>query len=112
MDHISSYHKLVSAVVALAVTDTTKKNDKHLDNDAKTALVFLFGDNVDPWLEMIDIDPGHFKRKLMDSMHSSGGQFSDEQKRAFRMNYQMWNQNKAQALMKYARYEGVSKCKE
>jgi hypothetical protein len=99
-DHIDGHIKLINAIVALAVLDTTRqckhkldttRQCKHkLDTEAQTAFRFLFSDDVDVYLELIDINPDHFKRKLKESMYNNSTAFTDTQKRAFKMNFVKW----------------------
>ncbi len=89
-DHIDGHIKLINAIVAIAVLDTTRQCKHKLDTEAQTAFRFLFSDDVDAYLELIDINPDHFKRKLKESMYNNSTAFTDTQKRAFKMNFVKW----------------------
>ena len=92
-DDARCYQNLIYAVIARAMMDTFKVQPKgELCTDTRTAFDFLFGNDVDVWLELVDLDPEHFKRKLKDSMFSESCSINDVDKRCFRINYKTWYQ--------------------
>lgn len=103
-DDISSYVNLVNAVVAKAITDTflLPPKDDQISHETFTAFEFLFSNDVDVWLELIDIDPEMFKIRLKDSMwkdtsmSANKSHISESEKRAFRANYKKWAQKRAE----------------
>lgn len=92
-DDIQNYQNLIYAVVATALRDTfrTPINGK-LDREAESALNFLFGNDVDIWLELVDMDAEQYKKRLQDFMWSDDTQsrVSETEKRLFRNNYNLW----------------------
>ena len=65
--------KLFAAVVTLAIRDATLKpfesfGKLRMQNEASSAMSFLFGGRCDFYLEFLDIDPSHFRKSLIDSM--------------------------------------------
>lgn len=95
-DEAQAYQNLIYAVIARALMDTFKTPMKNgmLPHETSTAFEFLFGDDVDVWLELVDMDAGQFKRRLKDSMFDDMCKVSDMDKRAFRINYKRWYQQK------------------
>ena len=89
--------RLLAAVVAVAVRDCCSppegKRDLRLTRQAASAFDFLFTDMGDPFLELIDINSGHFRRKLEEVMNDTSNSdqpFKSIQRRAFRINYKLW----------------------
>lgn len=92
-DDYQSYQNLIYAVVATAMRDTFRPPFQgKLDHHAETAMSFLFSNDVDPWLELIDMDADGFKKRLKDSMWGENNQFLSPDKRAFRANYKLWQE--------------------
>ena len=94
MDEARCYQNLIYAVIARAMMDTFSAPTKggKMSKDTISAFDFLFSDDVDVWLELIDLDPDAFKRRLKDSMFSESCKISESDKRAFRINYKKWYQ--------------------
>lgn len=98
--------KLWAAVVSLAVRDCCLQpfkndQDKYIpQSESIKALGFIFNEdsNLDQILDWLNMDPNHFKKKLVDNMHSdeiSGylkNEIDDGQRRNFRYNYS-WFKN-------------------
>ena len=90
--------RLLAAVVSLAMRDTTAepvKVGKHLEvnNDAASALDFLFTDASDAFLDLLDFNPQTFRKKLLEVMNDTSPKdipFKSQQRRAFRINYKLW----------------------
>jgi hypothetical protein len=100
-DDARCYQNIINAVIARAMMDTFKvpMKDKGLDQDTFSAFEFLFGDDVDPWLELIDIDPVTFKRRLKDAMWDAKIKIGEADKRCFRENYKRWYTRKNEAKL-------------
>ena len=93
--------KLFASVITLAIRDSTLKpfesfGKLRMQNEASSAMSFLFGGRCDFYLEFLDIDPSHFRKSLIDSMsgvknNSSNSVFSKlvtpMGKRAFMFNH-------------------------
>jgi hypothetical protein len=65
--------KLFASVITLAIRDSTLKpfesfGKLRMQNEASSAMSFLFGGRCDFYLEFLDIDPSHFRKSLIDSM--------------------------------------------
>lgn len=91
-DDARCYQQLINAVIARAMMDTFAKplDKKRIANETFSAFEFLFGNNVDPWLELIDIDPPTFKKRLKDAMWNAKIKINESDKRCFRENYKRW----------------------
>jgi hypothetical protein len=111
IDDTRGCQQLINAVIARALLDSFRapQADGKMDSHAKTAFDFLLGDTVDVWLELIDIDPGAYKKRLVDSVYSDKASFEDFQKRTFRINHQKWHQLKNSSLLKTMGYKAKSK---
>jgi hypothetical protein len=93
--------RLLSAVVSTAMLDTMYVPVKtpsglQLRPDTVTAFEFLF-DDKNPYLEVLDINQKNFQASLLRKMYSEeiNSTFTSIQKRAFRMNYKLWQQEVA-----------------
>ena len=90
--------QLLSAVLAMAVRDSYIEPNKSqkgvsLNSVAASALDFLFTDMSDGYLQWIDIDPGHFRSKLLEQMNDTSYTdvpFKAFHRRCFRINYKLW----------------------
>jgi hypothetical protein len=91
LDDYQSHQNLVYAVVATAMRDTFRPPiNNRLDHHAETAMSFLFSNDVDPWLELVDMDASGFKKRLQDSMWGDNRQIPSADRRVFRINYKLW----------------------
>ena len=93
----SPEQRLLAAVVAVAVRDCCMppvgRHNLRLQPQAASAFDFVFTDLGDPFLELIDINSGHFRRKLEEVMNDTSNTdkpFKQIQRRAFRINYKLW----------------------
>jgi len=93
----SPEQRLLAAVVAVAVRDCCMppvgRHNLRLQPQAASAFDFVFTDLGDPFLELIDINSGHFRRKLEEVMNDTSNNdkpFKQIQRRAFRINYKLW----------------------
>ena len=106
-DDIQNYQNLIYAVVATALRDTfrTPVNGR-LDREAESALNFLFGNDVDIWLELVDMDAEQYKKRLQDFMWSDGKQdrVSEAERRMFRQNYKLWQKKTSERELLAATY--------
>lgn len=117
-DEVRPYKMLISAVVAKAVQDTFLppiKTNKGLriTLHAKTALDFLYGDNLKYWLQYLDIDDANFVSNMERQMFNTATperkvgknnthEIDDNKRRLFKTNYQLWQKLKtARALGMY-----------
>lgn len=105
-DDARCYQNLIYAVIARAMMDTFKVPDKEgvLAYETQSAFDFLFGDDVDIWLELVDIDAGQFKTKLKDSMFSDKCKINEVDKRSFKINFKRWHQKKNEAQLRALGY--------
>ena len=95
-DNIESYQNLIYAVVATAMRDTFRPPvNGYLDHETESAFNFLFGKDVDIWLELVDMDADQYKTRLKDFMwkdnKETGDRVSEFDKRMFRGNYKLWH---------------------
>lgn len=99
--------RLLSAVVALALRDLTKRPvplrgykrrdpQYRLANEALSACRFLFTRHSDGYLEMLNIDPGSFRKKLLGLMENRQerkiGEFEPMDRRVMRHNHKLWQE--------------------
>ncbi len=101
-DQDAAHRRLLSAVVVLAIRDACQHpKEKRLGDLPRSALNFLFEDS-DGYLTLLDIDPEQFRKRLVNMSYANGATgkytsmsgFSSEDRRCFRINYQMWIQTK------------------
>jgi hypothetical protein len=97
---------LINAIIARAIMDTflpsvlarlrDGRQKRLMDSDAQSALEFLF-DPKNPYLLILDIDPPTYQKKFLEKMYSDkpSVDYSEANKRAFRLNWKMWQQIKA-----------------
>lgn len=109
MDDIRSYKSLISAIVLRALYDAVSppvQKGKTLSPLARDGIEFLFGDNIYFYLEFLNIDGKYFQNQLLKSMYRDDStkimesEFSPSRKRIFRINYQLWEKEKAELLLK------------
>ena len=112
-DEQAGYSRLLYAIVARAVMDAAivPSEEKKTSYLAFNAFEFLFGNDVDIYLDLIDINPERFKTQLVDAMFSDKTNIDETTKRVFRINYKAWQQKKNKALLKLAEYSKRPKCK-
>jgi len=77
----------------------------NLSYETSTAFDFLFGDDVDIWLDLVDMDSSQFKRKLKDSMFDDSCKIPNQDKRAFRANFKSWHQKKNESKLRALGYK-------
>jgi hypothetical protein len=98
--------RILSAVIALAVTDAAVKPLKTDDSTknritdrAFDAIEFLFADTAvcDLYLDQLDIDPTAFRLRLLEyvytptrTLDATKGDLSNAQRRNLRLNYQLY----------------------
>lgn len=89
--------RLLSAVVSLAVRDTMHapigKKNLHLQRETASAFDFLFTDTSDGYFDLLNIDPGHYRRKLLEVMNDTSHTdvpFKAIDRRTFRINHKLW----------------------
>ena len=89
--------RLLSAVVSLAIRDTMQKpigkKELRLQPETASAFDFLFTQSSDGYFEMLNIDPNHYRKKLIGVMNDTGYTdvpFKKEDRRVFRINYKLW----------------------
>lgn len=94
--------RLLAAVVAVAVRDCCSppegRRDLRLTRQAASAFDFIFTDLGDSFLQLIDINSGHFRRKLEEVMNDTSNTdkpFKAIARRAFRINHKLWKQEYA-----------------
>ena len=121
-----AYRRLLAAVVGMAIQDAQARprkpylNRPHLNkklvptDTAISAIDFLFRTS-DGYLSLLDIDPGHFRKNLLNLMFDMNRkirQFEPIGRRNFRYNYQ-WMHRKENAIDMIKIYEeDMSKLKE
>lgn len=97
MDQNVACRRLLSAVIAQAMRDTTDRPtvSKSCTTNAFSALQFLFLDS-DHYLTLLDIDPQEFRRRLVQQMYEKKPmrEFTEMHKRCFRFNYNFWYHRK------------------
>ena len=103
-DDVRAYQQLINAVIARAMLDCFRlPSNNQIDSVTFSAFEFLFGKDVDPWLELIDIDPTTFKNRMKNSMWdikiSPSSTITEAQKRSFRQNYKLWSKKRNEFLL-------------
>jgi hypothetical protein len=92
--------RLLSAVVSLAVKDCCDRpikidNKIRLSFNAASAFDFIFTESCEGYLEMLDIDPTHFRSALLKLMANDGpkeiASFDSMARRTFRQNHALWS---------------------
>lgn len=97
----AAYRRLLWAVIEQALLDACSiqpKKPSRSSREIGSAFDFLGGRGLDAYLELLDVDPGEFRRRLWDLMHRGakfGETWTDRQRRAFRSNYQKWRLERA-----------------
>ena len=101
-DDIKCYQNLIYAIISRAMMDCFKPPIKgRIDEDTRSAIEFLFGDYIQYYLELVDIEPCAFKSRLKQSMWDDSSNINSTDKRAFRANYKIWEQHyKVPAMLK------------
>lgn len=108
-DNIESYQNLIYAVIATAMRDTFRTPvNGQLDQETESAFNFLFGNDVDIWLELVDMDAEQYKTRLKDFMwkdnQETGERVSESDKRMFRNNYKLWQKKMNERKLLAATY--------
>lgn len=96
-----SCQKLLSAVVALAIQDSQLEpisrgrmnGQKEPTDFALSALRFLFTSDSDGYLVALDMNPGQFRKRLVNTMYQEKKNIGEnlyKNKRAFKFNYQFF----------------------
>lgn len=92
--------RLLASVVSLAVRDCCDRPTKHegrirLSFNAASALDFLFTPSCEGYLELLDIDPSHFRAALLKMMEDTSPKvisgIDTMDRRTFRQNYAIWS---------------------
>lgn len=101
---VTPERQLLSAIVAKAITDATMPPPPNtpIHPYARSALEYLFSNDVDLYLELLDIDPEAFKERITKTFWSDSEFLPESQKRTFQSNYKRWQQEKNAALLFYA----------
>ena len=84
------------------------KANKTLNLLASNGLDFLFGDDVDIFLQLLDIDKDYFQKHLVQEMFNKNSDslaVTEIKKRMFRINYRKWIQAKNARLIFMATYK-------
>jgi hypothetical protein len=91
--------RLLSAVVSLAIRDTMHapigKKNLQLQRETASAFDFLLTDTSDGYFDLLNIDPGHYRRKLLEVMNDTSNTdvpFKAIDRRTFRINQKLWKQ--------------------
>lgn len=91
--------RLLSAVVSHAIRDTMHqpigKRDLQIQRSTASAFDFLFTDTSDGYFQLLDIDPGHYRKKMLEVMNDASASelpFKAIDRRTFRINYKLWKQ--------------------
>lgn len=111
MDEIEAYKSLIAEVINQALKDSmvaphTTKYGIQAYGHAITAMQFLYSDDVNVWLQWLDIDGDAFKQRLDKIMFSDTScnfvagarsplEIDDNKRRAFRANHKLWKKRKA-----------------
>lgn len=110
-DDIAGYKALIAEVVSQAIKDSmlAPLNNRYGVSGAKhamSAMQFIYGGDVDVWLEWLDIDGNVFRKQIDKVMFSnektnfiagahSPLEIDDRRRRFFKINYQLWQKRKA-----------------
>jgi len=95
--------RLLSAVISLAIVDCCdssliRSKTPRLSDKSYSAFDFFFGYTkiCNLYLELLGIDPGSFRERLLRIMWANGKtrDIDENRKRAFRVNYARYNQLK------------------
>ena len=97
IDQDVAHRRLLSAVVGLAIRDACLVNGRHLGENTRTGLSFLF-ENSDGYLELLDINPKQFRERLLalafagpnSSKKFIAVSLSQDDRDRFARNYRRW----------------------
>ena len=115
-----AYRRLLAAVVGMAIQDAQSRPRKHSrkklvpTDTAISAIDFLFRTS-DGYLSLLDIDPGHFRKNLLNLMFDMNRkirQFEPIGRRNFRYNYQWMHRRENVVDMARIYEEDISKLEE
>ena len=115
-----AYRRLLAAVVGMAIQDAQSRPRKHSrkklvpTDEALSAIDFLFRTS-DGYLSLLDIDPGHFRKNLLNlmfDMNKKIKQFEPIKRRNFRYNYQWMHRRENVVDMARIYEEDISKLEE
>ena len=102
IDQDVAHRRLLSAVVALAIRDVCQiQSVGRLSENSRTGLNFIF-EHSDGYLSLLDIDPEHFRRKLLEFVFKNFNSkefipaigLSQIERRRFASNYKIWHSEK------------------
>ena len=111
MDDINGHKGLISAIIKQAVLDAMMVQDrssKKLNPIVQSAFEFLFSDDVDLYLQFLNIDKDYFQKHTVDRMfdkQTTGHVITEVKRRQFRINYRKWVQDKNKQLIFMATYK-------
>lgn len=110
-DDIAGCRAIIAEVVSQAIKDSmlAPLKSRYGLNGAKhamSAMQFIYGGDVDVWLEWLDIDGNVFRQRLDKVMFSkekinfvagahSPLEIDDRRKKFFKINYELWQKKKA-----------------
>jgi hypothetical protein len=69
------------------------KKDLQLQPESASAFDFLLTDTSDGYFDLLNIDPGHYRRKLIEVMNDTSNSnvpFKAIDRRTFRINHKLW----------------------
>ena len=116
LDNIDGYKGLMSAVITRAISDSLiqLKEKGKMSPLANDAFRFLFSDDIDLYLEFLDIDPKYFKTHLVNNMFNDSDDVGlhPTKKWMFRINYKKYMQKQAKKAVMAATYKPTRKCKK
>ena len=111
MDDINGHKGLISAIIKQAILDAMMvqdKSSKKLNPIVQSAFEFLFSDDVDLYLQFLNIDKDYFQKHTVDRMfdkQTTGHVITEVKRRQFRINYRKWVQDKNKQLIFMATYK-------
>lgn len=109
--HFIPEQQLIVSVIATAMRDACIKpytpfGEKRLQMtfDCMTAHDFLWTEALESYLHYLDIEAAYFRKSLLNTMANDSektiGQFSSENRRAFRVNKRLWDAQQSGGLVK------------
>jgi hypothetical protein len=111
MDDINGHKGLISAIIKQAILDAMMvqdKSSKKLNPIVQSAFEFLFSDDVDLYLQFLNIDKDYFQKNTVKEMFNRDGTYHilpEVKRRQFRINYRKWVQEKNKKLVFMATYK-------
>lgn len=111
IDQDVAHRRLLSAVVALSIRDACQiLSVGRLSENTRSALNFIF-EHSDGYLSLLDIDPDHFRRKLLEMVHKDFNTkefvpaigLSELDRKRFASNHRIWYADKIRSRQKLDR---------